>query len=412
MSSLFFTSKNSFPQACAGLAFSLILTLSAVQAADWPQWRGPQRDGISAETAWTSAWPAGGPKVLWRGHFGEGCASFAVVGDRAFTVGNDKDVASVFCLDARTGEPVWKYTFPSTLDPKMFEGGQCSTPTVDGDRVYVLGRQGQLFCLDKGTGTVVWSKDFVRDFGAQVASWGYTGSPLVLGRMLLVDVGGKGASAVAFDKATGAVIWQAGDDPQAYSSPYAFVQGGKQRVAFFNGFGLVVREAADGKEVFRYPWKTDWGVNAATPIVADGKIFLSSGYNHGAALLPLDAPEPKPGWENKNMRNKMNGCVLWKGCLYGFDEKTLTCMDFATGAVKWKQEGLGIGSLILADGKLIIQAETGALVVAAAVPEAYKELARTDALPKKSWVAPVLADGKLFCRDNSGDAVVFDLSGK
>ncbi|MEI8233876.1 MAG: PQQ-binding-like beta-propeller repeat protein [Verrucomicrobiota bacterium] len=395
-----------------GIAFSLILCAAAVRADDWPQWRGPQRDGISAETAWTSAWPAQGPKVLWRAHFGQGCSSFAVVGNRVFTMGNEKDVASVFCLDARTGEPVWKYSFPSTLDPKMFEGGQCSTPTVDGDFVYALGRQGQFFCLNKATGAVVWSKDFPRDFEAKVAGWGYSGSPLVLGGMVLVDVGGKGASAVAFDKTTGAVIWQAGDDPLAYSSPYAYLQEGKHRVAFFNGFGLVVRDAADGKEALRYPWKTDWGVNAATPIVADGKLLLSSGYNHGAALLPLDAPGPKPVWENKSLRNKMNSCVLWRGCLYGFDENTLTCLAFATGEVKWRQQGFGTGSLILAGGKLLIQAESGVVAVAEAAPEAYKELARTEALPKKTWVAPVLANGKLFCRNNNGNAVVFDLSGQ
>jgi len=406
------TSSFLFGRPFLGLAFTLILGIAAARADDWPQWRGLQRDGTSAETAWTSTWPAEGPKVLWRAHFGAGCSSFAVVGNRVFTMGNEKDVASVFCLDTRTGDAVWKYSFPSTLDAKLFEGGQCSTPTVDGGRVYVLGRQGQLFCLDKENGSVVWSKDLVRDCGVKLAGWGYAGSPLVLGGLLLVDVGGKGNSAVAFDKATGAVVWQAGDDLEAYSSPYPFLQGGKQCVAFFNVFGLVVREAANGKEVFRYPWKTEWGINAATPLVADGKVFLSSGYNHGAALVPLDAPEPKPVWENKNMRNKMNSCVLWKGYLYGFDEKTLVCMEFATGEVKWKQEGLGMGSLILANGKLIIQAEEGALVVAEAGPEAYKELARTEAVPKKTWIAPVLAGGKLFCRNNNGDAVVFDLSVK
>ncbi|MDD5349401.1 MAG: PQQ-binding-like beta-propeller repeat protein [Chthoniobacteraceae bacterium] len=411
MPSFSFFTQKSFLQTGAGLAACLILCADAARAADWPQWRGPGRDGISPETGWTAAWPASGPKVLWKAHFGAGCSSFAVVGNRVFTMGNAKDEGSVFCLDARTGEPVWRYAFPSVLDPKMFDGGQCSTPTVDGDRVYALGRQGQLFCLDKATGAVVWSKDLPRDFGAKVASWGYAGSPLVLGGMLIVDVGAKGASAVAFDKATGAVLWQAGDDPQAYSSPYAFQQDGKQRVAFFNGFGLVVREAADGKEVLRFPWKTDWGINAVTPIVSEGKLLISSGYNHGAALLPLDAPEPKPVWENKSLRNRMNSSVLWRGCLYGFDEGTLTCLDFATGEVKWRQEGLGLGALILANGKLLIQAESGAVVVAEAAPEAYKELARVEgALPKKSWVAPVLADGKLFCRNNGGEAVVFDLS--
>jgi len=395
-------------------ATSLLLALAAGQtlAADWPQWRGPARDGISAETGWISTWPAEGPKVLWKISVGEGCSSFAVVGDRVFTMGNDKDSGLVYCLDAKSGATVWKYSYPSTLDPKMFEGGQCSTPTVEGDSVFVLGRQGQLLCLNKATGAVVWSQDLVKAFEAKPGTWGYAGSPLVLGNNVVIEVGGKGASAVAFDKTTGKVVWQAGDDSQSYASPYAFMQAGKQWVAFFNAFGLVVREAADGKEVMRYPWKTSYDINPTTPIVADGKILITSGYGHGAALLPLDSADPKPIWENKNMRNKMNGCVLWKGNLYGFDETTLTCMEFATGTVKWKQAGLGFGSLMVADGKLIVLSEDGTLIVAEASPDAYKELAKAPAVAKRTWVSPVLANGVIYCRNNKGEVVAFDVSTK
>jgi len=387
---------------------SLTFAVGTACAADWPQWRGPNRDGVSAEKGWSAA----APKVLWKACFGPGCSSFAVVDDRLFTMGNDKDTGSIYCIDAKSGKILWKYSYPSPLDPKMFEGGQCSTPTVDGDSVFALGRQGQFFCLNKTTGAVVWSKNFPADFSAKMASWGYAGSPLVLGDKVITEVGGKGASAVAFDKASGKVIWQAGDDAQSYASPYAFTQDGKQYVAFFNAFGLVVREADDGKEVMRYPWKTSWDINPTTPIVADGKILITSGYGHGAALLPLGAADPKPLWESKEMKNKMNSCVLWQGNLYGFDESTLTCMEFATGKAKWQQKGMGLGSLILADGKLIIQAEDGTLVIAEASPEAYKEISKTPAVPAKTWVSPVLANGKIYCRNNNGEAVCFDVSGK
>jgi len=396
------------------LLFTSALSYSAgtAGAADWPQWRGPNRDGISAEAGWSSTWPAGGPKVLWKASLGQGCSSFSVVGEQVFTMGNDKDTGIVYCLAAKTGSVVWKHTYPSKLDPKLFDGGQCATPTVDGDRVFTLGRQGQLFCLNKATGAVVWSKDLVKDFGVKLGDWGYAGSPLVVGNLLMIDVGGKGASAVAFDKATGKVAWQAGDDAQSYASPVAFVHNGKQRVAFFNAFGLVVREAADGKEILRFPWKTQYDINAATPIIADGNILIASGYGHGAALIPLGSANPTPVWQNKNMKNKINSCVLWKGDLYGFDEGTLTCMDFATGAVKWKQGGLGLGSLMLADGKLIVLAEKGDLVIAEASPAAFKELARTPAVAGTTWVSPVLANGSIYCRNNKGEAVCFDVSGK
>ena len=387
-----------------------LLTLSGkAGAADWPQWRGPNRDGISIEKNWVAT----NLKPLWKANVGIGCSSFSVVGGQAFTMGNDKDTGSVYCLDAASGKILWQHSYPSPLEPLMFEGGQCSTPTVDGNSVFALGRQGQFFCLNKATGAVVWAKDFMKDFSvASMAKWGYAGSPLVLGNKVIIEAGAKGASAVALDKTNGKVLWQAGDDAQSYGSSYAFMQDSKQCVAFFNAFGLVVRDAADGKEMMRYPWKTSYDVNPTTPIVADGKIFIASGYGHGAALLPLGVAAPKPIWESKEMKTHMNSCVLWQGYLYGFDESALTCMEFATGTVKWQQKGLGKGALILADGKLIIQAEDGALAIAEASPEAYKELSRTPAVGKRSWVIPVLANGRIYTRNNNGEVACFDVSGK
>ena len=393
------------------LVCTVLLTLTGTAgAADWPQWRGPNRDGISAEKGWVAA----NPKLLWKANFGIGCSAFSVVGGQAFTMGNsDKDTGSVYCLDAKSGKILWQHSYPSPLEPMMFEGGQCSTPTVDGDSVFALGRQGQFFCLNKTTGAVLWSKDLPKDFSvAPMAKWGYCGSALVLGNKVIIEVGATGASAVAFDKTSGKILWQSGDDAQSYGSPYAFMQDGKQCVAFFNAFGLVVRDAADGKEVLRYPWATQHAINPTTPIVAEGKILISSGYGHGAALLPLGVADPKPIWESKEMKTHMNSCVLWQGYLYGFDESTLTCMEFATGTVKWQQKGLGKGALTLADGKLIIQTEDGALAIAEASPEAYKELSKTPAVAKRTWVIPVLANGRIYTRNNTGEVACFDVSGK
>ena len=398
---------RSFSKALAALL--VLLTFEKAGAADWPQWRGIHRDGISVE----KGWQAESPKLLWKANFGTGCASFAIAGDQVFTMGNDPaETGSVYCLEAKSGKILWKHSYPSALEPFMFEGGQCSTPTVDGDSVFALGRQGQLFCLKKATGAVVWSKNLAADFNVKIAKWGYCGSALVLGDKVIVEVGGPGASVVAFDKTSGKVLWKIGDEAQSYGSPYPFLHDGKQCIAFFNAFGLVVREAADGREVMRYPWKTQYEINPTTPIVAEGKIFISSGYGHGAALLPLGVADPKPLWESKAMKTHMNSCVLWQGHLYGFDESALTCMEFATGTVKWQQKGLGKGALILADAKLIIQTEEGALAIAEASPEAYKEISSTPAVAKRSWVSPVLANGRIFTRNNLGEVACFDVSAK
>ena len=279
--------------------------------------------------------------------------------------------------------------------------------------VYTLGRQGQLYCLKRSTGAPVWKKDLVEDFGGEVPTWGYAGSPLVLGDKLIIDNGGKkGASVIALNKANGKLVWKAGDDIAGYASPYAFEHKGRTELAVFNGIGLVIRDASEGKEISRYPWKTSYDVNAAMPVISGDKVFIASGYGHGGALLQMGSSSLSKVWETKAMKTKMNSAILWQGHLYGFDEGELTCLDFESGAVKWKQKGLGLGSLIVASGKLIILSEQGDLVFAEATPSSYKELARARVLSKTCWTNPVLANGRIYCRNNSGDLAAVDVSGK
>ena len=380
-------------------------------AADWFQWRGPTRDGISTETAWSHAWGADGPKVLWRAAVGTGCSSFTTADGRLYTMGNENDTDTVFCLDAETGKVLWKHSYPQPLDPNMFEGGPGCTPALDGKRIYTLARHGLLLCLEEGR--VVWSKHLVKDLGAKQPTWGFAGSPLVLGEMLLLDVGAKGASAVALNKLTGEIIWKAGDDPASYSSPIVIKPGDNPQVAFLNQFGLVVRTARDGRELWRHPWKTQNDVNAATPLPDGDALFLSSGYNHGAALVRPTGTTAEVVWESRVMRNQMNSSVLRQDHLFGFDESTLVCIEARTGTVKWKQSGLGKGSLMLSDDRLIIQAEQGRLVIARANPEKYELLAESQVLEKKrAWVAPVLSHGRIFVKNNAGDVAAVDVRAK
>jgi outer membrane protein assembly factor BamB len=373
--------------------------VSLAQAGDWPRWRGPNFDGISQETGWVAQWPAEGPKRLWEASVGIGYASFSVSQGRVYTMGNVKNLDTVFCFDAETGRTLWKHEYPcSPTDPNGYHGTRC-TPTVDGDRVYSVSRDGQFFCLDAAQGTVLWSKKFKADFGAEPPKWGYSGSPLVEKDWVLYEVGAAGAGVVAFDKKTGRVVWKKGNDSAGYSSLVPFTANGERLLAVFPSAQFVVRRMKDGSEVGRVPWKTDYGVNAATPIIAGNRIFISSGYGYGCALLEVQAGGLKEVWRNKSMRNHVNSCVLWQGYLYGFDNSDLKCLDFQTGDVKWSEKRFGKGSLMLADGKLILYSQSGKLATAEPSPDGYKEIASAPVLAgKDTWAVPVLANGRIYCR--------------
>ena len=390
--------------------FALIHT--STFADDWPQWRGPNRDGISKEKDWKVQWPTEGPKQLWKANVGIGYSSMSVADGRLFTMGNVNEVDHVYCLDANTGKVIWEHSYPcSSKDPNGYPGPRC-TPTVDGKFVYTVSRDGQLFCLNVSDGKVVWKKDYKTDYGAKVPQWGFATSPLVEKKMLIIETGAPGAAEVALDKATGKPIWQIGDDKMGYSSPIAFTYNKEREIAIFTGNGIVARSAKDGHELWRHDWKTSYDVNAATPIIKDDKVFISSGYNTGCALIQFSAMPPRVLWQNKAMRNHVNSCVLHEGFLYGFDEKDLKCIDFNTGDVKWSEGSFGKGSVILANGKLILYSDNGRLATAEATSAGYKEISNAQVLGGKStWALPVLANSKIYCRSLE-NLVALDVAGK
>ena len=382
------------------MLIALVSLAKPAPAEDWPQWRGPNRNGISQETGWQAAWPQEGPRRVWEASgLGIGYSSLAVSQGRVYTMGNIDEVDHVFCLDAQTGKVLWDHHYPcSSKDPNGYRGTRC-TPTVDDGRVYTVSRQGHFFCLDAATGKVFWSKNFVKDFGAEPPKWGYAGSPLIEKDWVLVEVGAKGASVVAFDKKTGAIVWKNGDDEPAYSSLVAFDNGGERCLAQFSSEYLVGRRMKDGAELWRYRWKTSYGINAATPIVAGDRVFISSGYGQGCALLQVSPRSVQQVWRNRKMRNHVNSCVLVDGYLYGFDESELKCLDFKTGEEKWGDRSYGKGSLLYADGKLILYSQNGKLGLAETTPTAFKEICHSQVLGgKDTWAMPVLANGRIYCR--------------
>ena len=389
-----------------------------VLAADWPQWRGPSRDGISTESGWSVSWPKEGLKQSWKAEVGAGYGAVSVSKGRLYVMGNTADKDTVYCLDASTGKEVWAFSYDCTAkDPNGYHGTR-STPTVDGDLVFTTSRQGHLFCLGAGDGNVKWSKEFQKDFGGKTPTWGFSISPLVENGLVIVEPGGSGAAVVALKKDTGEEAWKSDGPPAGYSSPVTYTLNGERFIAVFSAQGGAGRRLSDGKEVWSFPWKTSYDVNAATPIVDGSKVFISSGYGTGCALYDVGTNSAQEVWKNKNMRNHVNSCVLWKGYLYGFDEGLLKCLDFNTGEVKWSEGKYGKGSLMLADGKLLLYSERGQLGLAEASPEGYKELAFVQALQvrqsypggaaKQTWAMPVLANGKVYCRSQD-DLVCLDV---
>lgn len=382
--------------------FLLLASLAASPACadDWPQWRGPNRDGISRETGWRADWPAEGPKKLWEADVGIGFSSMSVSNGRVFTMGNVNETDRISCFDAETGKLLWKHEYPcSSKDPNGYPGPRC-TPTVDGDRVYAVSRHGHFFCLDVASGKVIWSKDFAQDFGATSPKWGFAGSPLIEKDWVLCEVNAtNGASVVAFNKRTGQVVWKNGRERAGYSSLVGFNLEGERCLAHFCADQFVLRRMADGSELWRIPWPTSYGVNAVTPIIAGDKLFLASGYGFGCALFKISLKGPTELWRNKNMRNHINSCVLLEQHLYGYDEGELRCLDWNNGEVKWSTRDYGKGSLIASDGKLILYGQRGQLGLAAANSDAYKPLAQFQALGgKDTWAPPVLANGRIYVR--------------
>jgi len=385
-------------------------------ANDWYRWRGPDLNGISKETNWTTAWPKEGPKQIWKADVALGFSSMAVANGRVFTMGNRNEQDTVYCFDADTGALVWKHTYPCILDPRFYEGGTLSTPTVDGDRVFTISKRGDVFCFEAATGKIHWQKNLIQEFGLALPAndqdnwWGFAGSPLVRGDLLLLNAGSDGT---ALNKNDGKVVWTSGKDFAGYSTPVPFRQNGKDVIALAVAESIVAVGEKDGKVLWRYPWKTAYNVNAPDPIISDGRIFISS-YRHGCALLQMKGDGVEKVYENRNINNHLNPCVLIDGFLYGIDGDAgyaggVNCIEFATGALKWSEKSIGTGALMAAGNRLIIQGAKGELVIAETSPAGFKPVARAQVLGGKCWTVPVLSNGRIYCRNSKGDLVCVDV---
>jgi outer membrane protein assembly factor BamB len=384
------------------------LTEASARGTGWPQWRGPNRDGVSTETGLLTNWPESGPRKLWERSAGKGYSSLAIADGRVYTLLQDGDFEAVVCWDADKGSELWRFRYPCQYQNSYGDGPR-ATPTVDGDVVYTVGGTGLMHCLKTKpattAGELVWKRDLLADFGAANLRWGVSFSPLVEGKLIFINPGGPdGHSIAALDKATGTLHWKNLDDPAGYSSPIAATAGGKQQIIFFTGKGLVGVVPDTGALLWSFPWETNYGCNIATPIAVGDYVFLSSGYGNGCAMLKIEPQadgtlKPRKVYQNKRMSNHFSSSVRYRDHLYGFHDGTLTCMDFRTGKVAWTERGFDKGSLLVADGHLIILGERGKLALAEATPDDYREKASFQVSESQCWTVPALANGRLYVRD-------------
>lgn len=391
-----------------------LVLLPLLLAADWPQFQGPNRDGISTENGLLSTWPADGPPEVWRVPLGDGYSSVAVVGGLLYTQEADDQHEYLTCLRAEDGARVWRLRLSSAFRNDQGDGPH-ATPTVDGGMVFALSGTGVLLAADAIEGVERWRHDLVAEYEGKGPYFGYSGSPLVVsdpeGDKVIVEVGGDSGTFAAFRRTDGSLLWRGGTGGAGYAAPVIAELAGVRQLLFFHAAGLTSVDPESGRRYWHDPWKTLYGTNVATPVLLpNDRVFVSASYDIGGSLLQVTAADGEPSattlWRSRDIKTHFHSAIYHEGHLYGFDDGTLKCLEANGGETRWAERGrgrdsgpaLGKGSVLLADGKLLLFGERGTLVLAEATPVAYRELGRRQVFEGKSWALPALANGFLYLR--------------
>jgi outer membrane protein assembly factor BamB len=387
---------------------------------DFPVYRGRHGDGVVAGPALSRDWKTQPPKRLWKHPCGGGYSGFVVAGNLAITLEQRDDNEVVAAYDTATGDQHWEYKYLARFSENLGGDGPRATPTIAGDLVYSLGAEGHLACLQASDGMEKWAKDILKGENHNLP-WGMSGSPLVVDKLVIVNPGvQKGGPAdralIAFDRETGKEVWSKGNTQAAYASPMLATLADRRQVLVFDAAGLAGHDLSSGEELWRFAWETHQGINAAQPVLLPGdRVFLSSGYDRGGALLQVALADGKwsvkPLWQNKSLRCKMSSPVVHDGYLYGLDEGLLVCVDPKDGKRKWKGNRYGHGQMLLAGDLLVILSETGELALVEATPEEFREVDRLPVLEGKTWNCLALAGGKAYVR-NDKEMACYDLREK
>lgn len=397
------------PQTVLVLVLLLVLDFKLASASDWPQWRGPDRNGISTETA--APFSANGPRLLWSASVGTGFSSVAVAGGRAYTMGNSNAQDTIWCFDAANGKEVWRHSYPSRLDPQYYEGGPGCTPTIDDRKVLTINKWGTVLCQDAVNGAVVWQHDLWTE-GIRSNRWGFAGSPLVWHDLVLLNAGSAGS---ALDRKTGRMVWFNGTEPAGYASPVLTQIEAKDVALIFAAKALVALEPRTGRVLWRHPFETGWDTNIGDPLVYRDTVFLSS-FSHGCELLRMHPDHAELVYSNKVLFTHLSPGIRLGDFLYAFNgeakhQTDFRCLHLPTGELKWSTKSPSFGSLIgLAQDKLLILSEKGELTLALASPTGFKAISRAQVMGGLCWTPPAFANGRLYLRNAAGDLKCFELS--
>lgn len=410
--------KSALVGAMIAATFVVSVVVNVTWAADWPQFRGIHRDGISAETGLKKAWTAAGPKLAFRREIGPGFSGVSVVAGRLYTMfaadHEGKPFEFAAALDPKTGAEIWRTPVGERFDNEFGDGPR-STPTVSGDVAYVLSSKGVLMALSTKDGASRWKVDLLESLKTKVPTFGYSGSVLVDGGTLFVEGGGpEGKAFTGVEAKTGKILWNLGDGATeaGYTSTLPIDVAGQRQYVHFISDKLRGIDIT-GKEL----WSHDWpqGETHAIPIfVPPNQIFASGAEGVGGSMLQIETgaggSTVKELWKNANFRTHFNAAVVHDGHLYGFDNASLKCISLKDGSQAWIKRGLGKGSLILVDGMLMVLADDGRFLLVEATPAAYTEKGMTQALKGRCWTPPALSGGKIYLRNHT-ELVAYDLKG-
>ncbi|MDB6125297.1 MAG: outer rane biosis protein BamB [Pedosphaera sp.] len=391
---------------------ALLVFTSKAWGSDWPQFLGPTRNGVYTNADLAESWPKEGPAVVWQKNIGQGFSGPVVAGHKLILFHRLADKETVECLDARTGKQLWSFSYGTAYqDDFGFDKGPRATPSIVDGRVYTFGAEGMLHCLDFASGKKVWSVNAKKEFQAGKGFFGIACSPLVEGNVVLLNIGGvDGAGIVAFDKATGKVLWKTSNDEASYSAPTAATIDGTRYAVVLTRSALNGLDPTTGKSCFEYPFKPPMNasVSAATPLAIGDLIFLSASYGTGAAVLRLKDGKLEKVWSAQDvLSNHYATSVHHNGFLYGIDGRTdpgfhpgasLRCVELKTGKVHWKKDDFGAATITLAGDQLLILTERGELIRALATPDDFKPNARAEVFPNHVRAYPALVDGFLYAR--------------
>ena len=389
-------------------AVVLVWATSIGQAADWPNWRGPDHNGISQETDWFEKWGSSGPKRLWNTSVGTGSTTVSVADGRVFTMGNKSNRDTVYALEEATGDILWRHSYSEALSPIQYDGGPSATPAVDGEYVYTLSKTGKAFCLEASTGDEVWNRDLKQLYSLPTPTWGFASSPLIHGDKVVYNVSSRG---IALSKTNGSLKWKTAIGTPGYASPVPYDHRGTEAFIMFGPSYTYGVNAATGKQLWSKSFKSS-DINAADPVLYNGKIFLTTTSLIGCELIELSGTSTSSKWKNRNMRIYFNAGVVIGDYLYGGSSphSAVRCINMETGETQWTKNSIPCASITAADAKLIILSRTGDLYIAEASPSRFMQLAKAKVITGTCLTVPVLANRSLYVRNSRGTLYKLQMS--